>query len=347
MMQLSHSLVSAFGLLAITNPALGAPRYTINSRDTVSAAQVSTLQFFAQYAGASYCNSEAAPGAIVTCSENTCPDVTAAGATVVATFSGEITDIQGFVSSDDTNELIVVSVRGSESIRNWIADLSFIPVPCDLVDDCLVHTGFLTAYDEISEDLLAGLATAQAANPSYKIVFTGHSLGGAVSTLAAGYARKAGYDVDLYTYGSPRVGTEEFVEFITAQPGLETRVTHLDDPVPRLPPILIGYRHTSPEFWLSDGESNTTAYTAADVKVCDGFANTDCNGGTDGLDADAHVFYFEHISGCSPEGISFKKRDVTRHMATKEPEDISDEDLVAQLNDWAAQDREIALALKE
>ncbi|KAI2615910.1 alpha/beta-hydrolase [Hypoxylon sp. NC1633] len=352
MFQLSYALVAAFSLLAIATPVPVNHRYAINGRgEPITTAEISTLKFFAQYAGASYCNSEVPLGSVVTCAEDVCPDVTAAGAKVTATFSGFVTDIEGFVSSDDTNQLIVVSIRGSSSIRNWIADLSFIPVSCDLVDDCEVHVGFLTAYEEISEDLLAGVAAAQAAQPSYKIIFTGHSLGGAVATLAAGFARDQGFAVDVYSYGSPRVGNEEFVEFVTAQPGLETRVTHLDDPVPRLPPILLGYRHTSPEYWLSDGTSNTTEYAPADIEVCDGFANTDCNAGTFGLDVDAHLFYFEHISGCSPDGFEFRRRDVdvkvTSSMATTEPEDISDEDLLARLNDWVAKDREIASSLKE
>lgn len=52
----------------------------------VTEAELSTLEFFAQYAAASYCNSEVSLGSVVTCTENTCPDVTAAGATVLATF---------------------------------------------------------------------------------------------------------------------------------------------------------------------------------------------------------------------------------------------------------------------
>ncbi|KAI1761343.1 alpha/beta-hydrolase [Hypoxylon sp. FL1150] len=342
----SCAFILALASSAIASPVLETLR--VNGRDVVTQAEISTLAFFAQYAGASYCNSEASVGSVISCTEDVCPDVTAAGATVLSTFSGVLTDIQGFVSTDDTNQLIVVSIKGSESVRNWIADLTFIAVPCDLVDDCLVHDGFLTAYNEIAEDLLAGVANATAAYPTYKTIFTGHSLGGAVSTLAAGYARKQGFAVDIYSYGSPRVGNEEFVSFVTAQPGLESRVTHLDDPVPRLPPIVLGYRHTSPEYWLSDGEANTTVYAAADVDVCDGFANVDCNGGTTGLDADAHVYYFEHISGCGQDGISFKlkPRDVTKDMATKEPEDISDENLEAKLNDWVAQDRAYVATMK-
>ncbi|KAI1798768.1 alpha/beta-hydrolase [Daldinia bambusicola] len=338
MRRFSYALVPAFGLLAAAGP-VPVTHYEISGGNTVTDADVSTLKFFSQYAGASYCNSEADLGSIVTCAENTCPDVTAAGAKVVATFSGHLTDIQGFVSTDEKNELIVASIRGSHSIRNWMADLSFVPLPCHLVDGCLMHAGFHVSWEEIEDELLEAVEAAKKANPSYKIIFTGHSLGGAVATVAAGYAREKGYELDLYTYGSPRVGNQAFADFITAQPGGEYRVTHADDPVPRLPPIFADYRHTSPEYWLSN-ESNdvATTYAAADVKVCDGSANTDCNGGTDGLDVDAHLSYFGHISGCGPDGLAFKRRTSQKEVA--------DAVLLHRLKEWTAQDRQISSTLK-
>ncbi|KAI1444830.1 alpha/beta-hydrolase [Annulohypoxylon stygium] len=343
MKQFSIALVSAFGLLASASPVPLARRLLVNDRAAVTTAEVNTLEFFAQYAGSSYCNSEAAVGASVTCSDNVCDDVEAAGAKIVGTFNGDLTDIQGYIASDDTNKLIVASFRGSSSIRNWIADLSFILVDCDLVKGCLTHAGFLTAYKEIASDVSAALKTAVAAQPTYKIIFTGHSLGGAVATIAAGYARKQGYAADLYTYGSPRVGNDAFVGFVTNQTGSEYRVTHLDDPVPRLPPIILDYRHTSPEYWLSDGTANTTSYAAKDIKVCAGFANTDCNAGTGGLDVDAHLHYFEAISGCGADGLSWKRdvpANVTSYMSTTPYEDVSDKDLQSRLEDWIAKDKE-------
>ncbi|KAI1214653.1 alpha/beta-hydrolase [Annulohypoxylon truncatum] len=354
MKQFSFALISAFGLLASASPIPLPRRLLLNNRATATTAQVSSLEFYAQYAGSAYCNGEAAAGSTITCSDDVCPDVEEAGAKIVASFSGDVTDIEGYVSSDDTNKLIVASFRGSSSIRNWIADLSFILVPCDVVSGCLTHAGFLTAYNEIADDLLAALKNATAAQPDYKIAFTGHSLGGAVATVAIAYARKQGYAADLYTYGSPRVGNEAFASFVTDQAGSEYRVTHLDDPVPRLPPIVLDYRHTSPEYWLAGGTANTTSYAAADVEVCDGFANTKCNAGTGGLDVDAHLSYFEPISGCGAAGWSWKRdatvaaeTNVTSDMATTPYEAVSDEELQTRLEDWVAKDKAYAETLDE
>jgi len=168
------------------------------------------------------------------------------------------------------------------------------------------------------------------------VVATGHSLGGAVATLAAAYLRAAGNAVDLYTYGSPRVGNDAFANFVSAQAGLEIRVTHLDDPVPRLPPLLFSYRHTSPEYWLYDGGATTTNYGVSDVKVCTGSANTACNAGTGGLDIDAHLYYLGPISGCS-QGFDFKKR--------ADPAPLTDAQLAERLNMFTALDIQYAAAI--
>ncbi|KAI0851606.1 alpha/beta-hydrolase [Daldinia vernicosa] len=342
MKRFSCVLASAFALLATASP-VPATHLEISNGSSVTAGDISTFKIFAQYSAAAYCNSKVKLNSTVTCANDACPDVTSSGAKVVATFSGHLTDIQGFVSTDDTNKLIVASVRGSNSIRNFIADLVFIPLPCDLVDGCLIHSGFFLSYKEIEDKMLDGVMAAVLANPSYKVVFTGHSLGAAVATIAAAYARDMGYKLDLYTYGSPRVGNQAFVNFVTAQPGGEFRVTHLDDPVPRVPPIFVDYRHTSPEYWLSDEHGNSTLYAPSDIKICEGFANTDCNGGTDGLDIPAHLLYFRHISACGLGGIVLEGALEGRGSRR----DVSDEEILAKLNDWTAKDREIAATLTQ
>lgn len=204
--------------------------------------------------------------------------------------------------------------------------------------------------------MTAGISAAKASHPSYKIAFTGHSLGGAAATVAAAFVRESGGygDLDLYTYGSPRAGNRAFVAHVSAQGGREYRVTHTDDPVPRLPPALLNYRHTSPEYWFHTGGSNTTEYGAADADVCEGYANLACNGGTLGLDTEAHGYYFEDISACGAGGLAFRRTkradgdaavNVTFDMATTEPEDVTDQELLARLNDLVAQDIEYVASL--
>lgn len=214
---------------------------------------------------------------------------------------------------------------------------------------CKVHAGFAAAWDEISVAVLKAVKAAQTANPTYKIIFTGHSLGGAVSSLGAVYARQAGLSVDIINYGSPRVGNAALATFITNQAGAEYRVTHLDDPVPRLPPIIFNYAHTSPEYWLSDGNALTTEYGVNDIKVCTGVTTLGCNAVTLGLNIISHLYYLGPISGCSPIEIAFKKRDVDTSekratddylwwQGTSESMDVSDAKLEAQLNAWVNMD---------
>lgn len=179
----------------------------------------------------------------------------------------------------------------------------------DIVTGGSVHAGFLSAFQEAKDDLMAGVAAAVKANPSYPIIVTGHSLGGALGTIAAAYLRTQGYACDLWTYGSPRVGNSVFADFVTAQAGAEYRATTQDDPVPRLPPIWTGYRHTSPEYWFDHDISAGATYSVNDVKLCTGNANIDCNAGQSGFNITAHTNYFGHISGCGVDGIVWRETD--------------------------------------
>ncbi|KAK3316909.1 Alpha/Beta hydrolase protein [Apodospora peruviana] len=267
----------------------------------VSPQQLSTLAFFAQYAGTSYCNYANAPGQAVTCGSNICPLVEADGATTGLSFTTPILDTRGLIAIDPARSLIVVSFRGSSSVRNWATDITFPQVPCTLTLGCLVHVGFASAWEEVEDQVIAGVAAARAANPTYSLVVTGHSLGGAVATLATACLRQAGHPADLYTYGSPRVGNIIFAQFVTEQAGNEYRVTHTDDPVPKLPPITLNYAHTSPEYWITTDENEVVS--ASEITVCNGYTTLDCNAGALGVNATAHVWYFGHTSGCGPDEI--------------------------------------------
>jgi hypothetical protein len=107
------------------------------------------------------------------------------------------TDTTGFLAVDTTNNLIVLSFRGSESIENYLNDLNFPSEAIDLCTGCEGDSGFWSSWVSARDLVSAAVNTTAAANPSFKIIATGHSLGAAVATFAAAEFRKQGLSVDL------------------------------------------------------------------------------------------------------------------------------------------------------
>ena len=162
-------------------------------------------------------------------------------------------------------------------------------------------------------------------NPHYDLIAAGHSLGGALATLAAASLRMANGSTDLYTYGSPRVGNTAFVEFVESLPGGNYRLTHSADPVPLLPPSVLGYRHLSPEYWLV-GDSTHAEFGVRNVTVCEGLLNFECNGGTlwNKVSPLEHSYYFQRVSGCDDDswGISWLEDKLPDGLSLDSIEDV-------------------------
>ncbi|KAL2127012.1 hypothetical protein VTI74DRAFT_11481 [Chaetomium olivicolor] len=88
----------------------------------------------------------------------------------------------------------------------------------------------------------------------------------------------------------------------------------------RLPPILVNYRHTSPEYWIDVGSDGVVRLD--EVDYCRVYSNIQCNGGTKSLDTYAHGWYFQTLNGCSTGSTPFRTADGN----------ISDAELEAKLN---------------
>lgn len=81
--------------------------------------------------------------------------------------------------------------------------------------------------------------------PYAKIVLTGHSLGGALALLAAAYIHSIYVNVDqLYTMGQPRVGNNNFAQFMTNLIPNTFRIVNYADVVPRIPQSILGFKHS-------------------------------------------------------------------------------------------------------
>ena len=84
-----------------------------------------------------------------------------------------------------------------------------------------VHTGFANSYRAVRTEVLDAVKEILQGHPDRTIVLTGHSLGGAIANLAAmdiveGGLRKAS-QVDLITFGAPKVGGRSFVSAMAAK----------------------------------------------------------------------------------------------------------------------------------
>lgn len=96
----------------------------------------------------------------------------------------------------------------------------------------MVHVGFNRTFTSMLPQIKSFLAKNEITGTVHCI---GHSLGGAVASLAADWLKKkAGKSVKLYTFGAPKVGTYSFAKSTTDNLKVENihRVYHQTDPVP-------------------------------------------------------------------------------------------------------------------
>jgi triacylglycerol lipase len=130
---------------------------------------------------------------------------------------------------------IVLCFRGTEpdEFSDIKADLNAIPRKAK--SGGWVHMGFQTEVDKVWDEITTVLAKHGEGRDLY---ITGHSLGGAMATIAA--SRLKTKTKALYTYGSPRVGTRSFVKSFNTP---HYRHVNNNDIVPKVPFALIGYKH--------------------------------------------------------------------------------------------------------
>jgi V8-like Glu-specific endopeptidase len=143
----------------------------------------------------------------------------------------EADDTQCFVAA--TPQAILVSFRGTESVGDWLANLN---VASRTRPYGVVHRGFLGAFQAVEGQLLAVLE----ASPNRSLLLTGHSLGGALATIAAAEWHQRFNVRWIMTYGQPAVGRSNFEQFMQRYDASFFRFVNDDDVVPRVPP---NYRH--------------------------------------------------------------------------------------------------------
>lgn len=145
---------------------------------------------------------------------------------------------------------VVVSFRGTDDEKDWAMALSYRQIEWH---GGKVHAGFARTVDAMWPHLMANLFDADFTNKT--LWFSGHSMGGALSMLAAWKLDVEGIPAhSLYTYGSPKVVDKAAADLIAIP---HYRFVNNEDGVPHLswPTIFDDYvHHGTHVFMLPSGE---------------------------------------------------------------------------------------------
>lgn len=160
-------------------------------------------------------------------------------------------NIQYFVEKFHDKKLQIISVRGTDNLKNFKQDADYIPAK-DRQLGIYVHRGF----DRDARHVLNGVLPEL--NRDYDVKVTGHSLGAAIASLLMIYLHEEGFTIKpSVNFGQPKFTNKKGANKYNFLPLL--RVVNKNDMVPLVPPVTLldsvhgKYVHFKPEVILLKG----------------------------------------------------------------------------------------------
>jgi len=153
--------------------------------------------------------------------------------------------------------------RGTNDLQDAMVDLNVNRVPFFeglKQSHILVHAGFKNQFDVLKGPIIKTITKYMKRIDTIR--FIGHSLGGALATLFAGYVARfhRGYIRDeqlhelkvvCHTFGSPRVGNKHFVRWFQENVSDCGRIMNREDPVAQMP-LSARFEHVSDALCIMD-----------------------------------------------------------------------------------------------
>jgi hypothetical protein len=150
----------------------------------------------------------------------------------------------GLILQSPTGD-VVIPIRGTEGIQEWIHDAEFLMVPTPFLAGAghtedgftAVYLSMTTSLDPSCPTVTKALPTLAFPKPVTSLTICGHSLGGALATLLAldVSANTPFKNPTAYTYASPRTGGPQFAATYNQVVPNTTRIAGRLDLVPKLP----------------------------------------------------------------------------------------------------------------
>lgn len=162
-------------------------------------------------------------------------------------------DQYGWIYLNRDTKVAVVTFRGTDDFVDVIKDATIESAPYRCIADYgEVHAGFQEVYFAIRDSVIVTLE--QLRNSYDRLVLTGHSLGAAMSELAAPdiYYQHLGIP-EVINFAAPRVGKANFISNFNRDIPNCVRIVNRWDKVPHLPLSITGYRHPKDSVTINGG----------------------------------------------------------------------------------------------
>ena len=156
----------------------------------------------------------------------------------------------GYLAYSVKERTLLVAFRGSESAWQVVKEvLESLAVPKEQFLDGQVQSYFLRAFNRLWAKMRGPFNRLRSRYPKYRVLVTGHSLGGAIASLASVYMIHESLvprdRLVLYTFGMPRVGNYDYALQHSRLVPHSFRVVNGHDPVPHYP-VKLGTPSSSP-----------------------------------------------------------------------------------------------------
>jgi len=169
--------------------------------------------------------------------------------------SDDETGVQVGITINDSKKRICIVFRGTNSSTDWRYNLQTrkLYIKPSFYGDVYIHAGFCKQLFQTNlyNSIFSQLQTLLRQNPGYELFITGHSAGGALSTLF-GYLLACDMptlNIRVVSFASPRIGNPAFKRDFESKPCLSHhRVTNRNDIVTAVP--LFKYCHVGTKVYI-------------------------------------------------------------------------------------------------
>lgn len=196
----------------------------------------------------------------------------------------------------DHRDYLCMSFRGTDQLLEWLDNIKVFAVKALFGE---FHRGFWHSLHDVWEPINDDFRALQKKHKR-PLFITGHSLGGAMATVAAAHlVHEDKPFTGLYTFGQPRVLSRATARVMNSECRSRFfRFHNNNDIVTRVPPRLMGYSHAGTYLYISqEGQIHMdSGFWSRFIDYIDGALEAAREKGIDGVEDHRMATYFAAIS---------------------------------------------------